>query len=78
MFAAGAVMEPSDHALVRAQAEGVAQALDRWSVGRYLNFEEDPTDARSFYDEPTWERLRAVRAQADPHGLMLANHEIPA
>ena len=78
MFAAGAVMEPSDHAAVRAQAEGVARALDRWSVGRYLNFEEDPSDVRSFYDEPTWERLRAVRAQVDPNGRMLANHEIPA
>jgi len=77
MFAVGAVMAAEQLLPVKERAEAIASALDPWAEGRsYANFVEDWTDARAFYDDETWRRLLAVRAQVDPDRLFRANHEI--
>ncbi|WP_395245415.1 FAD-binding oxidoreductase [Agromyces sp. MMS24-K17] len=43
----------------------------------YLNFAESAgEDPRRFYGEATLERLRALRAEVDPTGVIRANHEL--
>ncbi|HEX2895450.1 MAG TPA: FAD-binding oxidoreductase [Marmoricola sp.] len=63
-------------------AEGcgaVVTALSEWSEGRnFPNFSERPIDPASAYEPEAWERLRRVKAEVDPTGLFLANHEIRA
>jgi hypothetical protein len=77
MFAVGAVMGPEQLLPVKAQADSIASALDPWANGAsYANFVEHWTDARAFYDDETWRRLLAVRAQVDPDRLFRANHEV--
>jgi len=52
-------------------------ALSEWSEGRnFPNFSERPIDPASAYEEDAWTRLRRVKADVDPSGLFLANHEI--
>lgn len=53
-------------------------ALAPWaSGGSYLNFVEEPTDARrGFADSGAYERLEAVRRSVDPEGLFVANHPV--
>lgn len=65
-------------------AQGTTEARDLVSAmspyataGRYLNFTETPSDARTGYAEQAWPRLRAVRSAVDPEGLFVANHRIP-
>lgn len=77
MFAVGGVFTPEAHDDVKAQADGVSQALAPWEAGiRYLNFEDYEADARLFFDEDTWRLLRALRTHWDPDERFLANHEI--
>jgi FAD/FMN-containing dehydrogenase len=77
MFAVGVVMAPEQLVPVKEQAEGIASALDPWADGgRYANFVEESTDARAFYDDETWRRLLALRAEVDPNHLFRANHEV--
>ena len=77
-FAGAIPPAPDLTAAVLQQAEEAMRALAPWATGRpYLNFVEHPTDAGTAFDAATWGRLRAVRAQADPGGLFLANHRIP-
>jgi FAD/FMN-containing dehydrogenase len=52
-------------------------ALSPWSEGRnFPNFSERPIDPASAYEEDAWARLRRIKAEVDPTGLFLANHEI--
>jgi FAD/FMN-containing dehydrogenase len=56
---------------------GLVTALSEWSEGRnFPNFSERPIDPASAYEPGAWARLRRVKAQVDPGGLFLANHEI--
>jgi FAD/FMN-containing dehydrogenase len=78
-FGVGIPMDPSMAAAIEARHALVAATLaDAASGHQYLNFAERRTDARAFYDEETYERLRAVKAAVDPLELFRANHEIPA
>jgi FAD/FMN-containing dehydrogenase len=43
----------------------------------YLNFVERPAQARGFFDDATWARLRAVKAAYDPEDRFRGNHHIP-
>jgi hypothetical protein len=43
----------------------------------YYNFSEAPADARRFYPDDVYARLRRIRAAVDPDGLIVANHPIP-
>jgi hypothetical protein len=78
MFAVGIAMDADMGAAVHGHAQALTKALGPWTNGRnYLNFSENPTDTRTAYDEETYRRLHAVRAQVDPNGLFRANHPIP-
>jgi FAD/FMN-containing dehydrogenase len=58
-------------------AQRVTAAMAPWSNGkRYLNFAETAVDAASGYETAHWNRLRRIRAAADPTGLFLANHPV--
>jgi FAD/FMN-containing dehydrogenase len=55
----------------------VTSALAAWSDGRnFPNFSERPIDPATAYDPDAWTRLRRIKAEVDPGGLFLANHEI--
>jgi FAD/FMN-containing dehydrogenase len=52
-------------------------ALAPWANGRnFPNFSDSPIDPASAYEADAWTRLQAVKAEVDPQGLFLANHEI--
>jgi FAD/FMN-containing dehydrogenase len=77
MFAGGAVMGPEDAATVTADNARLSDALAPYDSGSaYLNFVEERTDASRAFDAESWRRLRQVKADVDPGGLFLANHEI--
>ncbi|MFW5470302.1 FAD-binding oxidoreductase [Knoellia sp. CPCC 206435] len=62
----------------RADATSLVGALAPWATGTsVLNFTEERTDTSTAYDRGAWERLRTIRAQADPDGLFAANHPVP-
>jgi hypothetical protein len=64
----------------------LATALDRFRDALtpydngtlYYNFSEAPANAARFYTDDAYARLRHLRAEFDPDGLMVANHPIPA
>jgi FAD/FMN-containing dehydrogenase len=52
-------------------------AFAGWDAGTaYLNFEENPADSRSFYDELTYRRLAHVKTSVDPGDIFRSNHPI--
>jgi FAD/FMN-containing dehydrogenase len=78
MFALGAVMEPGDVEVIEADADRVVRALAPYASGsEYLNFVETGSyDVSKAFSAENWERLRRVKAEVDPDGVFLANHEI--
>jgi FAD/FMN-containing dehydrogenase len=53
-------------------------ALEPWSTGRsYLNFAENPVDARTGYDESAWLQLKGIRSAYDPDDRFVGNHRVP-
>ena len=44
----------------------------------YYNLAEAPANAARFYPDDVYTRLRQLRAELDPDGLIVANHPIPA
>jgi FAD/FMN-containing dehydrogenase len=77
VMALGVPAEPGLVAPIRAAIEQVEQVTEPWAAGHYPNFVEKPTDTSRFFDEATWDRLRAVKAEYDPAGLFRGNHRIP-
>jgi FAD/FMN-containing dehydrogenase len=78
-FTAGVVMAPELAEAVHAAAAAARTALAPYDTGAaYLNFVEVPTDASAFYSDDAYQRLRGIRADVDPYGLMVGNHPIPA
>jgi hypothetical protein len=73
----GVPAEPELVAPVRSAIEQLEHATAAYSTRRYPNFVEKQTDASSFFDEETWARLRAAKAQYDPADLFRGNHRIP-
>ncbi|WP_211174638.1 FAD-binding oxidoreductase [Pseudonocardia xinjiangensis] len=59
-------------------AERLAEAMAPWTAGHYLNFAETALDTELAYGAEAYKRLQAVRRRVDPHGLMVANHPVPA
>jgi hypothetical protein len=55
----------------------VEQTMQPWRAGAYPNFVERPTNASTYFDGPTWTRLRAVKRAVDPEDLFHGNHHIP-
>jgi UDP-N-acetylenolpyruvoylglucosamine reductase len=78
MFAATPVMDPTQVPEIEAGLARVEGAFAASDVGRYLNFTEQPADVATMFPGATLERLRRVKAQYDPDGVIRANHEIAA
>ncbi|HEX2160205.1 MAG TPA: FAD-binding oxidoreductase, partial [Thermoleophilaceae bacterium] len=77
MFSLGVVPEPAADPVVLDELEAVSAAVAPHAVGEYPNFVEEPTDASSFFDAETWERLRHVKALYDPQDVFKGNHHVP-
>ncbi|MCU0308416.1 MAG: FAD-binding oxidoreductase [Thermoleophilia bacterium] len=76
-FALGMPMAPEMAIAIDANLRRVDQALAPSGRGRsLLNFAESRTDAATAFGATAHERLRRIRAQADPTGLFRANHRI--
>lgn len=77
-FFAGMAMTPEMGAAVHGAATALSGALAPYATGgAYLNFAENPTDARRAYRPEAWRQLAGVRSAVDPHGLFVANHRVP-
>ena len=78
-LAVGIAATPEMAARSQADATRAAQAVAPWQTcTSYLNLAENPVDTAKGYGAEAYARLRALRAQVDPTGLMVANHRIPA
>jgi FAD/FMN-containing dehydrogenase len=73
----GVVTDEASSRAVDAALEGVTASLADHRVGYYANFVEEPADARRFFDESTWARLRRVKRAYDPTDMIRGNHPIP-
>ena len=79
MCAVGATPVPELEARVRAQVQTVTEAMRPWqSPQDYLNFAETTRDPDAFWNEPAYDRLRAIKADVDPDELIRSNHPVPA
>jgi FAD/FMN-containing dehydrogenase len=73
----GVPMTPELGAAVVERGRRVVGALSAHGRGRrYLNFVEHPSDAAASFAPEALDRLRAVRAAADPHGLFQVGHRV--
>ena len=79
MFAVGIAATDELKAAVERQVDVVRDVLEPWNATTtYANFAERPTDPRLIWPEHIYHRLRRIKAQVDPAGLIRANHAIPA
>jgi FAD/FMN-containing dehydrogenase len=77
-FAGGMAITPEMGAAAHADAARLMEALAPFDNGRqYLNFAENPVDARSAYGSDVWTQLTGIRSAVDPHGTFAANHPVP-
>ena len=75
--AAGATPTDELYALVRNSVEALREALATWEAQReYLNLASSKRDARSFFAETAYHRLRRVKAKYDPANVIRSNHEL--
>ncbi len=73
----GVVMAPGMAEPVKAALDAMVAAMDPWATGGdYLNFADRPSDASKAFDAETYERLRQIKAAADPDGLFVAAHPV--
>jgi FAD/FMN-containing dehydrogenase len=63
----------------RAWVTGFANDLRQGDESAYVNFlvDEGPERVRAAYPGPTWDRLRALKAEYDPTNLFRLNQNIP-
>ena len=74
----GMAPTPEAKAAVTGYAERIVDALsDLHSESGYLNFSENPVDARTAYADGVWTQLKGIRSAVDPHGTFAANHPVP-
>jgi FAD/FMN-containing dehydrogenase len=77
-FAGGMAVTPEMGAQAHADAVRFTEALAPFSNGQeYLNFAENPVDARSAFPADAWMQLAGIRSAVDPHGVFMANHAVP-
>ena len=78
LFGGALAADPDMAARGHADAQRLVRSLAPHASGRqYLNFAENPVDARSGYGDTAWLQLRGIRSAVDPHGLFVANHTVP-
>jgi FAD/FMN-containing dehydrogenase len=62
-------------AAVREDAHRVMSALQPWATtSAYLLMADEDVDERRGWPAASWQRLAALRAAADPHGLFVPPH----
>jgi FAD/FMN-containing dehydrogenase len=77
LFGLGAVFTPEDAAVAKADNARLVEAMRPYDSGSaYLNFVEEEFDTSRAFSAESWRRLQQVRADVDPDGLFLANHQI--
>ena len=77
-FAGAIAATPEIGAQGHAEAVRLTRALAPWTNGKqYLNFAENPVDARAAYADGVWTQLKGIRSAVDPHGTFAANHPVP-
>ena len=77
-FAGAIAATPEMGAQGHAEAVRLTGALAPYANGRqYLNFAENPVDARTAYPDGAWTQLKGIRSAVDPHGIFAANHPVP-
>ncbi len=77
VFAVGMAPTPEAKVSTEIAAHTVKQVLEPWAARHmYLNFAEGSEDARTFWSEQAYHRLRRIKAKVDPTGLIRSNHEV--
>jgi FAD/FMN-containing dehydrogenase len=77
LFAVGVPAGPEDGQALVGQITAVTHALAPYDAGRALNFTEQPFDPAAAFPPESYERLRKVKGEYDPDGVMHANHPLP-
>ena len=77
MFALGVPTDEESAASTKKYLDAVDRAVSPYRAGDYPNFVEKQADARGFFDDDTWARLRQVKALYDPTDLLKGNFHIP-
>jgi FAD/FMN-containing dehydrogenase len=75
VLGAGFALDADGKAATLAEAGRLVRALGG-DAKHYLGLDQRPGDARTGYDDATWQRLSTLRARYDPDRVLLANHEI--
>jgi FAD/FMN-containing dehydrogenase len=77
LFAVGMVTGAEAAMAIDSALSELLDAMAPWDAGTgYLNLVESPDHPRRFFDAATYDRLRAIKASADPGGVFLANHPL--
>ena len=77
-LSAGPAFEPAMGRPCTRQASACSRRSPRTRPGPRSQLRERAVDPSAFFSAGTYERLRAIRAAVDPHGVMVSNHAIPA
>jgi FAD/FMN-containing dehydrogenase len=74
-FGVGMPMDPDGATAIDAHVATMTDALARWKADRaVMNFTEQTTDPRSFFDASAYDRLVAVKRRYDPDDRLVASH----
>jgi FAD binding domain len=77
-FGVGATPAPPMAEAVGADLDRLTAALAPYACGRFLNFTEGAYDVRKMFGDETFDKLRAIKAEHDPEGIIKANHSVIA
>ena len=78
LYAVGMTPVPELIPPVTGQTTVVKKALAPWAARQmYLNFAETQRPPAQFWTEQAYQRLRRIKANADPADMIRANHPIP-
>lgn len=80
LFGVGIAGDPGGARAATDRLDDVIEAMEPWSNGSsYLNFaEKSGHDCSTAFGAEAYERLQLIRRAADPDGLFVGNHLIPA
>jgi len=79
LFAVGVPMTPEVGAAIVVHLPNVIGAMAKWDAGTaYLNLVGESVDPAKFYSAEDYARLRRVKAEVDPTGVLRGNHVITA
>ena len=78
MVAGGTAPTGQAAAAVAAHVQIVKSAMSGWAAPQtYLNLTETQADPARFWSPQAYDRLRRIKATADPANLIRANHPVP-